>query len=75
VGARHLSYAGAVGVQNPFVNTALYVGPMVKHPGGADISWLIGLVLSGALYYVAARRSARAGDRRFVAIASRAPQA
>jgi NCS1 family nucleobase:cation symporter-1 len=45
--------------QVPFLATGLYTGPFVAALGGADISWILGLVVPGALYYAVARRSAR----------------
>ena len=46
-------------VQIPFLATGLYTGPFVPALGGADISWILGLLVPGALYYQLARRSAR----------------
>jgi nucleobase:cation symporter-1, NCS1 family len=59
-----LVYVLAVGVQFPFMNdTAVYVGPVSKSLGGADISWLVGFVFAAVVYYLGARywTSARAG--------------
>ena len=50
-------YAIAILAELPFVNTALYVGPAVDWLGGADIAWIVGAVVSGVLYYAAARWS------------------
>ncbi|WP_251863494.1 cytosine permease [Achromobacter sp. Marseille-Q4962] len=55
-----LVYAIGVLVQMPFISTKLYTGPMVRHLDGVDISWLIGLIVPAALYYVFGRRAARA---------------
>jgi NCS1 family nucleobase:cation symporter-1 len=49
------AYVVAVVVEIPFMNTTFYTGPMVAHLGGADISWLIGLVLAAGLYTLAMR--------------------
>jgi len=46
-------------VQIPFLATGLYTGPFVAALGGADISWILGLLVPGALYFGLARRSAR----------------
>jgi NCS1 family nucleobase:cation symporter-1 len=46
-------------VQVPFLSTAFYTGPLVAPLGGADISWLVGLVVPGALYYAIVRSSPR----------------
>lgn len=42
----------------PFINTVLYVGPISKAMGGADIAWIVGVVVAAPLYYVLARRQA-----------------
>jgi NCS1 family nucleobase:cation symporter-1 len=53
-------YAIGVLVQLPFVDTKFYSGPMVAQLGGVDISWIVGLVVPGILYYGLARGSALA---------------
>ncbi len=59
-------YAIGVLVQLPFISTKLYTGPLVEALGGVDISWIIGLVVPGVLYYVVARRSKRPVPERMV---------
>ncbi|MFE2377110.1 purine-cytosine permease family protein [Streptomyces sp. NPDC059398] len=51
-----LTYAFGVLVQLPFLSSELYTGPLVQRLGGADISWIIGLVVPGILYAAVARR-------------------
>jgi NCS1 family nucleobase:cation symporter-1 len=46
-------------VQVPFLSTSFYTGPLVVALGGADISWIVGLFVPGALYYVIVRASPR----------------
>lgn len=46
-----VTYLIAIATEIPFISTALYTGPMVERLGGADIAWIIGLVVSTALYY------------------------
>ncbi len=46
-------------VQVPFLSTAFYTGPLVEPLGGADISWIVGLIVPGALYYALGRASQR----------------
>lgn len=55
-------YLLGVAVEIPFMNTSFYTGPMVGHLGGADISWILGLIVSAVAYYIASRplREARA---------------
>ncbi len=43
-------------VQIPFMNTPLYVGPISEHINGADLSWLVGLLITSPLYYWLANR-------------------
>lgn len=45
-------YLIGVLVEIPFMNTTLYVGPLSKAMGGADISWIVGLVVSAPFYYL-----------------------
>ncbi|WP_425832899.1 purine-cytosine permease family protein [Streptomyces fractus] len=42
--------------QLPFLATAFYTGPLVGPLGGADVSWIVGLVVPAALYWLLARR-------------------
>jgi nucleobase:cation symporter-1, NCS1 family len=53
------AYLIGIGVELPFMNTSFYVGPVVNSLGGADISWMIGLVVAGTLYYVFHRSAAQ----------------
>jgi NCS1 family nucleobase:cation symporter-1 len=50
-----IPYVIALGAQVPFIDQTLYVGPMVKVLGGADISWLVGFVVGGVGYLIATR--------------------
>ena len=52
-------YIVGILVQMPFLATTFYTGPLVDRLGGADISWIVGLIVPGALYYAAARASRR----------------
>jgi nucleobase:cation symporter-1, NCS1 family len=49
------TYVIAVLVEIPFMSTTFYTGPMVKHLGGADISWIFGLIVAAGLYYILMR--------------------
>ncbi len=40
-------------IQMPFLATGFYTGPMVERLGDVDISWIIGLVIPGLMYYCA----------------------
>jgi len=45
------SYGIGIAAQFPFLAQTLYTGPVTKALGGADISWIVGLLLTGAVYY------------------------
>lgn len=49
------AYFVAIAVQIPFIDTTLYEGPIAKHIGGADISWMLGLIVGAGVYYALAR--------------------
>jgi nucleobase:cation symporter-1, NCS1 family len=44
-------------VQLPFISSAFYTGPLVDSLDGADISWIVGLIVPAVLYLFAARRT------------------
>ncbi|MNI88609.1 hypothetical protein D3C81_2315630 [compost metagenome] len=50
-------YVIGVLIQLPFVDTHFYSGPMVAQLGGVDISWIVGLVVPGILYFLMAKTS------------------
>jgi nucleobase:cation symporter-1, NCS1 family len=56
-----VAYVVAVLIEIPFMNTTFYTGPMVSHLGGADISWLLGLIVATGLYYLLMRRVVQNG--------------
>jgi NCS1 family nucleobase:cation symporter-1 len=47
-----LAYAAGLAAQWPFVSQPDYVGPLVSHLGGADISWLVGFFVSAVVYLI-----------------------
>lgn len=51
-----LAYAVGIAVQIAFMNTPLYVGPISEHLNGADLSWVVGLVVTSPLYFWLASR-------------------
>ncbi len=53
------SYAAGVLIQIPFLAQKLYTGPVTELLGGADISWIVGLLGTAAIYYPLAKRRAR----------------
>lgn len=38
-------------VEIPFINASFYVGPLAKAFDGADLAWVIGLIVPAVLYY------------------------
>nr|WP_213304137.1 cytosine permease [Paraburkholderia sacchari] len=48
-------YVVGVLVQMPFVATGFYTGRWVNALGGVDISWIVGIIVPGALYYAVTR--------------------
>jgi NCS1 family nucleobase:cation symporter-1 len=49
------AYLIAIVVEIPFMSTSFYTGPMVAHLGGADVSWIFGIVVASVLYYALMR--------------------
>jgi NCS1 family nucleobase:cation symporter-1 len=55
-----VSYGIGVLVQIPFLAQAMYTGPVTQWLGGADISWIVGIVVTVAVYYPWAKATNRA---------------
>ena len=49
------AYLLGVAVEIPFMSTTFYTGPMVAHLGGADIAWIVGLVVTSVTYFILGR--------------------
>ena len=62
--AAFIAYVLGVLVQIPFMNSTLYVGPIANWMGGAEVAWLLGLVVAGGLYYLLTGRIRAADDAR-----------
>lgn len=45
------AYILGIALQFPFMNTEIYVGPVAKLLNGADIAWLVGLIIPAIIYY------------------------
>ncbi len=56
-----LAYAAGLAAEWPFVSQPDYAGPLVRHLGGADISWLAGWIVSAAAYLLLMRSAPAAG--------------
>jgi NCS1 family nucleobase:cation symporter-1 len=52
-------YVVAIAAQIPFISSSLYTGPLVDYLGGADISWIVGLLVATVLYLACTRRTRR----------------
>lgn len=57
------SYGIGVLAQVPFMSQALYTGPVAQALGGADLSWLVAIVVTFAVYTPWARRTQYVPDR------------
>jgi nucleobase:cation symporter-1, NCS1 family len=51
-----VAYFVGLGIEIPFIDQSLYTGPFAKALGGADISWIVGIVVSAVVYYAICRR-------------------
>lgn len=54
-----LAYVVGVLASLPFVSNGWYAGSMAERTGGADLSWVPGLVVTGAVYLALTRVAAR----------------
>lgn len=52
-----VAYAVGIAVQIPFLAQSMYTGPLATKLGGTDISWIVGLVVTTAIYLPWARRT------------------
>jgi NCS1 family nucleobase:cation symporter-1 len=66
-----LAYAVGLAAEWPFVSQLDYTGPLVKHLGGADISWIVGFVVAAVLYLALMRGSSSTSRHSARAIAAR----
>ena len=57
------AYALGILVQVPFMNTPLYAGPVAESLGGADLSWILGLVVTAPVLLAAGARHAAGRPR------------
>ena len=51
-----IAFVVSILAEIPFINTSFYVGPVAKAFEGADIAWLVGIVVPAALYYFPMKR-------------------
>ena len=50
-------------VSLPFVTNGWYAGPIAERLGGADLSWVPGLLVTGAVYLAVTRIAGAQGAR------------
>lgn len=62
-----LAYGLGILVEIPFMSTTIYTGFMVRYLGGADISWILGLIVAGGVYLLLGRAIVRREDAWFQA--------
>ncbi len=55
-------FVAAIGLEVPFMNTTLYVGPVATALDGVDLAWVVGLIVPAVGYYGLMRRFARAAQ-------------
>lgn len=51
-----IAYTAGLAAMFPFIVTSFYTGPVADALDGADVSFAVGLIVAGALYYVLGRR-------------------
>ncbi|MGA7173919.1 MAG: cytosine permease [Candidatus Dormiibacterota bacterium] len=50
-----LAYLIGIACEVPFMSTSIYEGPVARMWDGADISWIVGLLVAGCVYFVCAK--------------------
>jgi NCS1 family nucleobase:cation symporter-1 len=54
-----ICYAVGIAIEVPFMSQTLYTGPIAKMLGGADISWIVCLIVISPVYYFVSKGRAR----------------
>jgi nucleobase:cation symporter-1, NCS1 family len=52
-----VAFLAGIAVEWPFTSQPDYVGPLVSHIGGADISWIVGWIVAAGVYLLLASRN------------------
>lgn len=55
-----IALAGGMLAALGWINTAPFIGPISSRAGGSDLSWAIGMIVSGVLYFLLGARQVRA---------------
>jgi nucleobase:cation symporter-1, NCS1 family len=66
-------YVIGILVQLPFVASPLYTGPAARAMGGVDLSWIVGLMVTGPIYYWLAGRAQARQEARLADTSDSAP--
>jgi NCS1 family nucleobase:cation symporter-1 len=56
-----IAYGVAIVAQIPFISSEVYTGPAVALFGGADVAWIVGLIVAAGLYVALMRGRVAAG--------------
>jgi NCS1 family nucleobase:cation symporter-1 len=54
-----ICYVVGIAIEVPFMSQTLYTGPIAKMLGGADISWIVCLIVISPVYYFVSKGRAR----------------
>ena len=54
-------YVLGIIVQLPFISTTLYKGFIARAMGGVDLSWIVGLAITGPAYYLLSKKLSYSG--------------
>ena len=65
-----ISYACGLVAMIPFLSSSIYTGPIASAMGGADISFIFGLSVSGFAYWLLMRRVDLRAEREIISTAS-----
>jgi len=68
-------YGIGIVAQIPFLAQTMYTGPITGMLGGADVSWIVGLVVTAVLYYWLAQRTSNPPDSMIYPTYTAAPTA
>jgi NCS1 family nucleobase:cation symporter-1 len=49
-------YVAGIAIQVPFMEESFFHGPWASIAGGADVSWMVGLVATALIYYMLATK-------------------
>jgi NCS1 family nucleobase:cation symporter-1 len=62
-----ICYFVGIVIEVPFISQTLYTGPIAKMMGGADISWIVCLIVISPVYYLVSRGQAKTASSAYAA--------